>query len=148
MLALAGKVGTETVGIEAAFGRVLAETVTASRDQPPFDSSAMDGWAVAGPGDDFRIVGESAAGHGYRQPLGAGEAVRIFTGAAVPEGSTRVVIQEEATREGERVKTPPATAMVRHWNRVRRFASSPARRFRKAATGSLSRKRRGARATG
>jgi molybdopterin molybdotransferase len=108
MLALAGKVEPETVAIEAAFGRVLAETIVASRDQPPFDSSAMDGWAVAGPGEDFRIVGESAAGHSYRTPLDAGDAVRIFTGAAVPEGSTRVVIQEEATREGERVKTPPA----------------------------------------
>ena len=110
MLALAGQVASETVPIEAAFGRVLAETVTAARDQPPFDSSAMDGWAVAGPGEDFRIVGESAAGHGYRARLAAGDAVRIFTGAAVPEGSTRVVIQEEATRDGERVKTPPADA--------------------------------------
>jgi molybdopterin molybdotransferase len=110
MLALAGQAGFETVPIEAAVGRVLAETVTAARDQPPFDSSAMDGWAVAGPGEDFRIVGESAAGHGYRSPLAAGEAVRIFTGAAVPEGSMRVVIQEEARREGEQVKTPPADA--------------------------------------
>lgn len=108
MLALAGAVESETVAIEAAFGRVLAETVTAARDQPPFDSSAMDGWAVAGPGEDFRIVGESAAGHSYRMPLAPGDAVRIFTGAAVPEGSTRVVIQEDATRGGGRVKTPPA----------------------------------------
>jgi molybdopterin molybdotransferase len=107
MLALAGAVATETAAIEAACGRVLAETVTAARDQPPFDASAMDGWAVAGPGEVFRIVGESAAGHGYRDPLAAGEAVRIFTGAAVPPGASRVVIQEEAERDGERLKTPP-----------------------------------------
>jgi molybdopterin molybdotransferase len=108
MLALAGPVGSETVPIEAAYGRVLAEMLTAARDQPPFDASAMDGWAVAGPGEAFRIVGESAAGRGYHAPLAPGEAVRIFTGAAVPEGSTRVVIQERASRDGERLMTPAA----------------------------------------
>jgi molybdopterin molybdotransferase len=108
MLALAAPVGSETVAIESAFGRVLAETITAGRDQPPFDSSAMDGWAVAGPGEAFRIVGESAAGHAYRTPLAPGEAVRIFTGAAVPQGATRIVIQEVAERDGDQVKTPPA----------------------------------------
>ena len=107
MLAKAGAVGVETVTLAGALGRVLAEPVTAVRDQPPFNSSAMDGWAVSGPGEDFLIVGESAAGHAFGAALKPGEAVRIFTGAPVPAGAERVVIQEEATREGERVKTPP-----------------------------------------
>ena len=108
MLARAGALGVETVTLEAALGRVLAEAVTAVRDQPPFNSSAMDGWAVSGPGEDFLIVGESAAGHAFGESLKPGEAVRIFTGAPVPAGAERVVIQEEATRDGDRVKTPPA----------------------------------------
>jgi molybdopterin molybdotransferase len=91
---------TESVALADAIGRVLAEPVVAVRDQPPFDSSAMDGWAVRGEGDSFRIVGESAAGHGYHEPLGSGQAVRIFTGAPVPPGAERVVIQEEAARDG------------------------------------------------
>jgi molybdopterin molybdotransferase len=108
MLALALAVPAERVPLDAAFGRVLAETITAVRDQPPFNASAMDGWAVAGDGSDFRIVGESAAGHAYAPRLKPGEAVRIFTGAPVPAGADRVVIQEEAKAEGGRVATPPA----------------------------------------
>jgi molybdopterin molybdotransferase len=108
ILADAARSGVETVPLDAAVGRVLAEPVTASRPQPPFDASAMDGWAVAGDGTRFAIVGESAAGHGYARPLEPGQAVRIFTGAPVPAGATRVVIQEVATREDEAVVTPPA----------------------------------------
>jgi molybdopterin molybdotransferase len=106
MLAEAGPVETETVGLDAARGRTLAEAVTASRDQPPFDASAMDGWAVRGPGTELAIVGESAAGKAYPRPLAPGQAVRIFAGAPVPEAAERVVIQEEATRDGERVRVP------------------------------------------
>ena len=93
-------------------GRVLREEVTAARDQPPFDASAMDGWAVRSgrrPAT-LRIVGESAAGHGWSGTLGRGEAVRILTGAAIPAGADRVVIQEEAKREGDRVRVGPAGA--------------------------------------
>jgi molybdopterin molybdotransferase len=114
MLAEAGPVRAESVALEQALGRTLAEDVIASRDQPPFDASAMDGWAVAGAGDLFDIVGESAAGHGYRQALTPGQAVRIFTGAPVPAGAERVVIQEEAVREGERVRVPVPPAAPRH----------------------------------
>ena len=60
----------EHVALADAIGRVLAEPVTATRDQPPFDASAMDGWAVAGPGERFEIVGESAACHGYGKRAG------------------------------------------------------------------------------
>src|SRR5205085_10307440 len=75
---------------------------------PPFDAPAMGGWAVRAtdaPGR-VRIVGESAAGHGYAGSVGAGEAVRIFTGAAVPSGADAVVIQEDAERDGENVTVP------------------------------------------
>ena len=84
MLAAVSALPAESVPIEASIGRVLAEDVTAVRDQPPFAASAMDGWAVRSsdtPGV-LKIVGESAAGHGYAGAVAPGEAVRIFTGAA------------------------------------------------------------------
>jgi len=114
ILALASLAPHETVALEDALGRVLAERIAASRNQPPFNASAMDGWAVSGPGESFAIVGESAAGHAYRETLKAGEAVRIFTGAPVPAGADRVVIQEEATRDGDRLTTPPADNRPHH----------------------------------
>jgi molybdopterin molybdotransferase len=110
MLAEIAALPAESVPLVQSIGRVLAEEVRAVRDQPPFSASAMDGWAVRAadcPGS-LKIVGESAAGHGYEGALGAGEAVRIFTGAAVPEGADAIVIQEDATREGETVKVPEA----------------------------------------
>jgi molybdopterin molybdotransferase len=96
----------EVCVLAEALGRTLLEPVAASRDQPPFDASAMDGWAVAGDGEIFDIMGESAAGHAYGRSLEPGQAVRIFTGAPVPDGATRVVIQENAARDGDRVRTP------------------------------------------
>jgi molybdopterin molybdotransferase len=107
-------VQVETVALTVAMGRVLAEDVVAGRDQPPFDASAMDGWALAGPGVSFRIVGESAAGHGYRRRLQPGEAVRIFTGAPVPAGADRVALQEDCRRNGDHVETPPASDAPTH----------------------------------
>src|SRR5262249_13561198 len=100
----------ETLALSQAIGRVLAEDVAAVRDQPPSAASAMDGWALRAaeaPGR-LRIVGESAAGHGYAADVGPGEAVRIFTGAAVPSGCDTVVIQEDATRDGGAVAVPAA----------------------------------------
>lgn len=112
MLAEAVVSPAEAVAIAESIGRVLAEDVAAVRDQPPFAASAMDGWAVRAadtPGT-LRIVGESAAGHGYAGTVGAGEAVRIFTGAAVPADCDAVVIQEDARREGEAVTVPGSEA--------------------------------------
>jgi molybdopterin molybdotransferase len=112
MLAEIAALPAEPVAIQASIGRVLAEDVTAVRDQPPFAASAMDGWAVRGadtPGT-LRIIGESAAGHGYEGTMQAGEAVRIFTGAAMPAGSDAIVIQEDATRGGETVTVPAVEA--------------------------------------
>lgn len=98
--------GRETVPLAQAAGRVLAEPVTAQRDQPPVAASAMDGYAVAdpvAPGQSLRVVAESAAGGGYAGSIGPGEAVRIFTGAPVPQGADRVVIQEDVTRSGDTI---------------------------------------------
>lgn len=105
----------EAVPLADAVGRVLADDVAAVRDQPPFDASAMDGYAVRssdGPGP-LSVVGESAAGRGYEGALHAGEAVRIFTGAAIPAGADAIVIQEDATRDGDTV-TVPAVEPGRH----------------------------------
>lgn len=117
MLAEVSPLRVETVPLKAAIGRVLAQDVTAARHQPPFDASAMDGWALRSadaPGT-LAIIGESAAGHGYEGALQVGQAVRIFTGAAVPAGADTIVIQEDATREGETVTVPasPPGANIR-----------------------------------
>lgn len=117
MLAEIAPLGAETVALKSAIGRVLAEDVTAVRDQPPFDASAMDGWALRSadaPGA-LLIAGESAAGHGFEGVLAPGQAVRIFTGAAVPAGADTIVIQEDASREGDKVVVPasPSGANLR-----------------------------------
>ncbi|MBT8458943.1 MAG: molybdopterin molybdotransferase MoeA [Boseongicola sp.] len=105
VFALASPVGTETVPLRLAAGRVLAEPVKATRAQPPFATSTMDGYAIASkdvsPGDKFTVIGEAAAGHRFERTLGHGEAVRIFTGAPVPNGAVRVIIQEDVTRSGD-----------------------------------------------
>jgi molybdopterin molybdotransferase len=111
MLAWVEALPAETVALAEAVGRTLAEDIHALRDQPPYPASAMDGWALAGadaPGR-LKIVGESAAGKPFEARIGAGEAVRIFTGAAVPPGADTVVIQEEAKRDGDIVEVPAAT---------------------------------------
>jgi molybdopterin molybdotransferase len=112
MLAEIAATPTETVALGQSIGRVLAEDVAAVRDQPPFAASAMDGWAVRSadcPGR-LKIVGESAAGHGFAGLVGAGQAVRIFTGAAVPEACDAIVIQEDAERDGDIVRAPQVAA--------------------------------------
>ncbi|WP_371038360.1 gephyrin-like molybdotransferase Glp [Rhodosalinus sp. FB01] len=107
LFALVAPLGAEEVPLERAAGRVLARDAVADRDQPPFPASAMDGYAVAAaearPGARFRVVGEAAAGRRFAGALGPGEAVRIFTGAPIPDGADRVVIQEDTAREGETV---------------------------------------------
>jgi len=106
-LALARPLGTETVRLAEAGGRVLATSVVARRDQPPFAASAMDGYALAVadrvPGATLRVVGDAPAGRAWAGRIGPGEALRIFTGAPVPEGADCVVIQEDVTRDGDRI---------------------------------------------
>lgn len=108
ILADAFRLGAESVRLTESLGRCLAEPVVAGRAQPPFAASAMDGWAIRradyASGARFRIVGESAAGAAYPRPLGASEAVRIFTGAPLPADADLVIIQEEAVRDGDEVR--------------------------------------------
>ncbi len=102
LLAAATRLGSETIPIEHAGGRILAATVTATLTQPPFDASAMDGYAIrwADMPGPWRLVGESAAGRGWNGAVGNGEAIRIFTGAPLPAGGDTIVIQEEIDRDG------------------------------------------------
>lgn len=98
---------TENVPLRHAASRVLAQTVTAKRSQPPFAASAMDGYAVCAAdatiGAQLQVIGEAAAGHRYTGHVTTGEAVRIFTGAPMPAGADRVVIQEDVTRDGDTI---------------------------------------------
>jgi len=101
---------SETVPAGEAGGRYLAAPVVAARTQPPFDASAMDGYAVrsadlTGATVTLRLAGESAAGHASKTMLEAGEAVRISTGAPLPEGADQVVIQENCSREDGQIST-------------------------------------------
>jgi molybdopterin molybdotransferase len=99
----------EKVTLEAAYGRVLARDVKALRTQPPFSNSAMDGYALraadaASAPATLTVIGESAAGHAFQGAVGPGDAVRIFTGAPMPDGADTIVIQEDVQREGERIR--------------------------------------------
>ncbi len=105
LFALAAPLEVETVPLAKANGRVLAQDVMAKRNQPPFAGSAMDGYAVrnadVATGATLQVIGESAAGHRFDGAVAAGQAVRIFTGAPVPEGADRIVIQEDVSRDGD-----------------------------------------------
>jgi molybdopterin molybdotransferase len=98
----------ERLAIGAAHGRILAEPIRARDHQPPFDASAMDGYAVRG-ADVARlparlaVMGEAAAGHPFTGTVGPGEAARIFTGAPLPTGADAIVIQENTRRDGNLV---------------------------------------------
>ncbi len=118
LFSLVSPLEIESVPLAEAGGRVLAEGAEARRDQPPFPASAMDGYAVPGDapalGAQFDVIGEAAAGHGFGGPVSAGQAVRIFTGAPVPEGAQRIVIQEDVTREGDRITVTDAPGAATH----------------------------------
>ncbi|PWW03701.1 molybdopterin molybdochelatase [Hoeflea marina] len=108
---------TEPVTLADALGRVLARDLLALRTQPPFAASAMDGYALraedaARAGAELDVTGESAAGHGFDGRVGPGEAVRIFTGAPMPEGADSILIQENAeiVRPGRIRITAPVEA--------------------------------------
>ncbi|WP_424979834.1 gephyrin-like molybdotransferase Glp [Leisingera sp. S232] len=105
LLSLVQQLETEEVPLAKAAGRVLARPLQARRDQPPFSASAMDGYAVNAAEVEmhamFKVIGEAAAGHAFDGRVGAGQAVRIFTGAPVPQGASFVVIQEDVSRSGD-----------------------------------------------
>lgn len=108
----------ETVRTEDADGRILAETLHAGRDQPPFRASAMDGYAVRAEdvrvGTPLELIGESKAGQRFGGALGAGETVRIFTGAPLPDGADAILIQENAHRDGTTVRPTEAVSAGRY----------------------------------
>lgn len=105
MLALATPLPAETVPLDQAVGRYLAQDIIASRSQPAADLSAMDGYAIRfadlpGP---FTLVGKSAAGAPFTGGVNAGDAVRIFTGAHIPSGADTVLVQEEVRADGVQI---------------------------------------------
>ena len=106
----------ETISIAQCANRIAAEDIFARITQPPFAASAMDGYAVrandAQIGARLKVIGEAPAGAPFAGNVGAGEAVRIFTGGVVPAGADHVVIQEDVACESERIviseqQTPP-----------------------------------------
>ncbi len=105
VFALLKPLDAETVDFRKAAGRVLANPVTAKRAQPPFPASIMDGYGVGNasvqPGDRFTVIGEASAGHRFEGKIAQNEAIRIFTGAPVPQGVERVIIQEDITRDAD-----------------------------------------------
>ena len=89
----------ETVELKKCLGRVLAKPLESTRSNPPFPSSAMDGYAInkanLKSGAEFKVIGESAAGHSFPKMINKNEAVRIFTGSRVPDGANLVLMQED-----------------------------------------------------
>jgi molybdopterin molybdotransferase len=110
--------GDEDVPLDLALGRVLAEDVTSGIEVPPFDNSGMDGYAViAGPEAELEVIGEARAGHPATEAVRPGTAIRISTGAQVPEGANAVVPVERTTAvegaEGVRVAEIEAGTNIR-----------------------------------
>src|SRR6202451_2314668 len=103
----------ETVTLRDAMGRVLAEDVIGPVNVPPFDNSAVDGFVVRAANLDAKgetrlgIIARVAAGHDATQALHAGEAIRIFTGAPMPDGADTIFMQEDCRIEGGAVVVPP-----------------------------------------
>ena len=109
----------ETVALDQARGRVLAEDIAALRTQPPAAVSAMDGYAVrasdvATAPVTLKVIGEIAAGHPFARQIAAGQAARIFTGGVMPDDTDTVVIQELTSREGDNVTVQKSTAKGRN----------------------------------
>ena len=98
-----GRLTSERVALTAAQGRTLAADLIAQRTQPPFTASAMDGYALRSAdlqqiGQEFVVIGEAAAGRSFEGLVASGQAVRIFTGAPLPQGADTVVIQENTRK--------------------------------------------------
>ena len=106
---------TEDVPLVEAQGLALAEDLEARFDSPPFDNSAVDGYAVrsadaAEAGRNFRVVDEAPAGRPARESVGGGEAIKIFTGGVIPEGADCVVMVENTSGWGEEFELKKAAA--------------------------------------
>ena len=108
----------EIVALADAWNRVTAQDVAARLTQPPADVSAMDGYALravdGGLDASLRVLGAAPAGHPFDGRVGAGEAVRLFTGSVVPSGADAILLQEDATRDGDIVRVNEAVVAGRH----------------------------------
>ncbi len=115
-------VPAEIVALAEAWGRVTAAPVAARLTQPPADVSAMDGYALRAQdgveGAVLRLIGSAPAGHPFAGQVATGEAVRIFTGSIVPAGADAILLQEDATRDGERVRVNETVRAGRHIRRA------------------------------
>jgi molybdopterin molybdotransferase len=119
VLAGAEPLPEEMIALDAAHHRVLARDVAARRTQPPQAMSAMDGYAVRAADASnvaarLKVIGEVAAGRPFDKTVGAGEAVRIFTGGVIPEGADAVIIQEDTVAEGGGITITEAAVGGRH----------------------------------
>jgi molybdopterin molybdotransferase len=112
----------EVVALADAWSRVSAEAVRARLTQPPFDVSAMDGYALRAAdgllGARLRVIGAAPAGHPLDSPVHANEAVRLFTGSVIPAGTDAILLQEDATRDGDTVQVNEAVVAGRHIRRA------------------------------
>ena len=108
----------EEVKVQDCAGRIAAEDIVSLRTQPPFDASAMDGYAVrshdAHKGNTLTVIGEAPAGKEFEGEVGPGQAVRIFTGGIIPDGADHVVIQEDVERDGDQINIFDEQAPPRH----------------------------------
>lgn len=142
---------TELVSIEEALGRVIAEPVSSALNIPPADNSAMDGYAIRGgdgaEGAVLTLVGKSFAGHPFTGQVGAGECVRIMTGAEIPSGADAVIMQEQVTVDASNDAQVTLQREVRSGSHVRNAGEDiavgqvvfePGRKLRAADIGLLS----------
>lgn len=112
----------EVVALASAWNRVTAAPVTARLTQPPADVSAMDGYALraadGGLGAVLHLIGAAPAGHPFAGTVGPGQIVRLFTGSVVPAGADAILLQEDASRDGETVTVNEVVAAGRHIRRA------------------------------
>jgi molybdopterin molybdotransferase len=112
----------ELVALPDAWNRVSAAPVLARLTQPPSDVSAMDGYALRAAdgtlGSVLTVIGAAPAGHPFDGTVGPGHTVRIFTGSVVPDGADAILLQEDATRDGESVRVDEAVVAGRHIRRA------------------------------
>ena len=111
----------EVVALADSWNRVTAQDVAARLTQPPSDVSAMDGYALRSADGvldtTLTVIGASPAGHPFDGQVGAGQAVRLFTGSVVPQGADAILLQEDAARDGDRVRVNEAVVAGRHIRR-------------------------------
>ena len=112
----------EIVALADAWNRVTASPVVARLTQPPADVSAMDGYALRSADGTLHatltVIGAAPAGHPFDGTVGPGQAVRLFTGSIVPQGADAILLQEDATRDGDMVRVNEAVKAGRHIRRA------------------------------